>query len=156
MTNTIILSDAPKGRFLECIVSGTPKPGTCMQVKAATAKVNGRHTWEVFNGAADGERTLFAVLLEDKYQGGLITDAYVDGARGFLYFPINGDELNMLVANISGTSDSFAIGAKMMIDDGTGLLIATTGTPESEPFVVMETKAALTADTHVHCMYSNY
>ena len=155
--NEIIVSAEPGGRFLEGIVSGTPKPGTVMQLKAATEPVNGRHTWEVFNGAADAERTLIAVLLPDSLQGDIATAAYVDGERCFLYVPIAGEELNMLVANIAGTSDTFAIGDRLIVDDGTGKLIATTGSPESEPFIVLETKAtALTADALVHCMYTGY
>ena len=56
----------------------------------------------------------------------------------------------------SGTSDAFAIGDILMVDDSTGKLVATTGSPESEPFVVMETVAALTADALVHVMFTGY
>lgn len=150
----IILSNQPRGVFLEGIVDGTPKPGTVMSVVAATEPENGAYTWEPWNGAADGERSLIAVLLEDSLQGKTENDAYVSGDRCFLYVPVAGELLNMLVANISGTSDAFAITDKLIVDDGTGKLIATTGSPEIEPFMVMETKAALTADTLVKCMYT--
>jgi len=43
-----------------------------------------------------------------------------------------------------------------MVDDGTGKLIATTGTPESEPFVLLETVTDPTADTLAWTMYSGY
>ena len=68
--------------------------------------------------------------------------------------PAAGEEINVLVANIAGTSDSFAIGDLLMVNDGDGKLIATTGSPESEPFIVLETQSAITADTLIHCMYT--
>lgn len=156
--NEIIVSAEPRGRFLEGIVSGTPKPGTVMQIQAGTAADgNGKHTWEVFNADADGDQRLIAVLLPDWGQGKTATDAYVTGTRCFLYVPIAGEELNMLVANVSGTSDTFSVGDVLMVDDGTGKLIATTGSPESEPFIILEAvTTALTADTLQWCMYTGY
>lgn len=154
--NAIVLSGAPAGRFLEGIISGTPKPGTAVQISAGVEPVGGRLTWEVFNAAADGDQRLVCILLNNWALGKGPTDAYVSGERCFMYCPIPGDELKVLAANISGTGDSFAIGALLMIDDGTGKMIATTGSPESEPFVVMETVAALTADTLVHVMFTGY
>ena len=151
--STIILSSEPRGVFLGGIVSGTPKPGTCMTITTAEP-VNERHTWEAFNRDADGNRANWGVLLDDFIQGLDNDTAYVDGTHCQIYFPAKGESLLMLVANIAGTGDAFAIGDYMIIDDGTGKLIATTGSPEEEPFQVMETVAALTADTLVHCMYS--
>jgi len=152
----IIVSGEPRGVFLEGFVSGTPKPGTVMQIVAGTEPVGGRHTWEAYNADADGNQRLAAVLLPDQLQGKLATDAYASGDRCYLYAPAMGEELNMLVANISGTGDAFAIGDILMVDDGTGKLIATTGSPESEPFIVLETVAALAADALVWCMYTGY
>ena len=152
--NGIVVSSEPRGRFDECIISGTPKPGTCMSRLAATEPVGGRYTYEAYNPSADGEQLAWGVLLPDDNQGRAATAAYAAAERGFLYFPVNGDELNCLVANIAGTGDAFAIGDKLMIDDGTGKLIATTGSPETESFEVLETKAALTADTLVHVQYN--
>jgi hypothetical protein len=154
--NEIVVSSNPKGVFLEGTVSGTPKPGTVMQVSAGVEPVGGRHQWEVYNADADGDQRIIAVLDIDHLQGKLSTDAYVTGSRCFLYVPAAGEELNMLLANIAGTSDSFAIGDLLIVDDGTGKLIATTGTPESEPFVVMETVAALSADSLEHVMYTGH
>jgi len=155
--NEIIVSAEPQGRFIEGIVSGTPKPGTVMQVKAATAAdASGKHTWEVYNAAADGNQRLIAVLLPDALSGQLASTAYVTATRCFLYVPIAGEELNMLYANISGTSDAFAVADIMMVDDGTGKLVATTGTPESEPFICLEAQTALTADALVWSMFTGY
>lgn len=156
MGNGIIITSEPKGTFVEGIIDGTPKPGTVMQLKAGVEPVGGRFTYQVYDVAADGVRKQMLVLLPDLFQGRLATDAYASGERGFLYVPVAGEELNMLVANISGTGDSFAIGATLMVDDGTGKLIATTGSPQSEPFQVIETTAALTADTLVACVFTGY
>lgn len=153
--NEIIITAEPKGVFLEGFISGTPKPGTVMQVKAATEPVGGQHTWEVFNQSGDGAEALIAVLLPQKWQGKIATDAYVTGDRGQLYCPAMGEDLNMLVANISGTSDAFAIGDRMMVDDTTGKLVADSS-GDSVPFIVMETVAALTADALVWCKYTGH
>lgn len=152
--NEIILSPEPRGRFFEGTIEGTPKPGTLMQIKAATEPVNGRYTYEAYNRAADGDRYPLLVLLPDHYQGKTATDAYVTGTRGFLYAPLPGDELNVLKGDVSGTADDFAIGDMLMIDDGTGKVIATTGTPEAEPFVCLETVTDPTADQLVHVFVS--
>lgn len=156
--NSIIVSVEPRGRFIEGIVSGTPLPGTVMQIKAATEPVGGRHTWEAFNADADGDQRLIAVLLENALLGETMDTAYVDGQRCFLYVPAAGEELNMLVAAPgTGTGDAFAIGALLMVNDGDGLLVATTGSPESEPFIVMETVSdVVAAGTLTWVMYTGH
>lgn len=153
--NTIILGPG-RGIIEEVKISGTPVPGTCMTVVAATEPVAGKYTYEAFNHAADGNLSEVAVLLEDELQGKLVTDAYVTGTQGRVYFPQHGELLQMLLKNIAGTSDVFAIADQLIIDDGTGKLIATTGSPESEPFVCMETVAAITADTLATCRYTGH
>jgi len=156
--NEIILSANPRGVEKEGIVYGTPKPGTVMQIKAATEPVGGRHTWEVYNASADGDQRIIAVLLPDQLQGKIATDAYVTGSRCFLYCPAMGEELNMLVSAAgTGTGDSVAIGDLLIVDDGTGLLVATSSGEESEPFVVMETLTDVVAGgTLTHCMFTGY
>ena len=154
--NTIVISPEPRGRFVDAIIDGTPVPGTVMQIKAATEAVGGKFTYEVYNRGADGDRPqgAYAILLVDELQGLSITDAYVSGDQGRIYFPLHGDELLMLFQDVSGTGDSHAIGDIMIVDDGTGKLIATTGTPEEEPFTSMETVTQPLADTHVHTQFS--
>ncbi len=156
--NEIILSADPRGVFKEGIIDGTPKPGTVMQVKAATEPIGGRHTWEVADYGADGDQRLVAVLLADWAQGKTADNAYADGDRCFLYCPVAGEELNMRISAAgTGTGDAIAIGALLMVDDGTGLLVATTGTPESESFICMETVAdVVLAGTLCHCMYTGH
>lgn len=119
--NEIVINPEADGRIEPCIVYGTPKPGTCMQIKAATAAVNGSFTFEVYNTASDGQPGPVIVLLPDSNRGKLTTDAYVSGELGEVYWPEVGDELNMLVDASNG---DIAIGDKFVIDDGTGKLVA--------------------------------
>jgi hypothetical protein len=128
-----------------------------MTVKAAVEPVNGRFSYEPYNRSADAIKAPVLVLLEDELQGYGLNVAYVSGTRGMLYFPQVGDMLQMLVANVSGTGEAFPIGTELMIDDGTGLLIALTGTPEMKSFQSMETMAGgITADTYLLCMYTGH
>lgn len=145
--NEILVSVQPKGVFRECIVNGTPKPGTVMDLMYNTAPVNGCYLYEpagtsaavgVQGMAADGDRLPIAVLLPNKLVGGTNTDAYVSGDRGFLYYPLPGEELNMILENQSGTAEVFRYGAKLIVDDGTGKLLISASTPESEPFICLE------------------
>jgi len=158
MNGTRILCSAPyKGNIEDVIVSGTPKPGTCMEIKKATAAVGGRFTYAVAGSqaasggigmAADGDKKCIAVLLEKDDEGQTYDDAYVDGQRGRVYFPLPGDQLNMILENQSGTADVFAIGDELMVDDGTGKLLAVDTDAEAQPFTCLEAQAALTADVH--------
>jgi hypothetical protein len=146
----------PVGKTREFIIDGTPKPGTVMQVKAGVEPVNGVWTAEVYNAAADGNQRVIMVLLEDWNQGIDITTAYVSGTRGMIYFPTPGELLNMLYLDVAGTADDHAIGDIMIVGDGTGKLIATTGTPESEPFICYETVTDPAADHHTLSMFTGY
>lgn len=152
----IIVSNNPRGVFHSGIIYGTPKPGTVMQIRVSAGLVNGMWTWEVYAPGTDGERRVIAVLLEDDLQGKLATDAYVSGTVGRLYTPIAGEEMNMLMADVAGTGDDHTIGETMIVDTGTGKLIATTGSPESEPFRLLETVTDPTADQLVWTMYTGY
>lgn len=152
--NVIIHTSNPRGVTEEIIISGTPKPGTCMTIKAAVEPIGNKFNYEVFNDSADGVQNEVAILLEDELTGRLVTEAWAADQTARVYFPIMGEQFQMLLKNIAGTGDAFAIGDKLIIDDGTGLLIATTGTPEMEPFVVIETQVALTADTLVLVRYT--
>ena len=157
--NSILITNDARGRRLGGIISGTPLPGTIMQIKASTEPVNGKYTFEVYNRDADGNHPQgpIWVLLEDYLQGQTIDDAYVDGSLGQLYSPLPGDNMLCIIQDVGGTSsDSHAIGEILMVDDGTGELIATTGTPETEMFVLKETLAGLTADVLGHVEYSGH
>lgn len=157
--NTIVVTSDPKGRFVDCVVDGTPKPGTIMQLKAGTAKNGlGLFTYEAYNRDADGNRPqgAIAILREKNIIGQGVNSAYVAGEIGHLYFPLPGDELLAILADVAGTGDPHTVGEILMVDDGTGKLIATTGTPETEPFVLLESFAALTADVLAHVQFSGF
>ena len=68
----ILLTVNPKGNFLEGYVTGTPKPGTCMEIDWSESAVQGRFYWEPYGTTTadgergvggDGHRRLVAVLL---------------------------------------------------------------------------------------------
>lgn len=132
----IIVSSEPRGRFTECIVSGTPKPGTVMELLPATNPVGGRFTFRA-STRSTGAKGGIAVLLPDSLQGKLATDAYVTGTRGFLYWPAAGEELNMIVTNVAGTADDVAIGDLFGVETTTGQLKANSSYG-SAPFQALE------------------
>lgn len=144
--NKIVLKG--NGHFIEgTLASGqTPKPGQCISIKSDG-------TYEAWNGAADGERDEVIVLCENVNLGQLPTEAYADGARFVAYIPVPGDTLQVLVTS----GENISIGDKLIIDDGTGKSIETTGSPEMEPFKAMEsTGGALGADTLVKVRFTGH
>lgn len=154
-STTIITSD-PRGNMLSGYISGTPKPGTCLEIQTPFYR-GGKHLWRAYQPGTDGERRLVAVLCEDELQGKLISDAYVDGTfASRIYCPLPGDELNMLLLDVAGTADDHAAGETLIIDTGTGKLIATTGSPESEPFRLLEATTDPAADFLAPCMFTGY
>ena len=163
----IIVTSPPRGVFEKIIVSGTPKPGTCMELKNVAAK-GGRFTYEPAGTTAavsshgmnaDGDRIGIAVLVcfadtTECPPGKLATDAYVDGDPGCVYWPAPGEELNVLLQDHAGPADDIVIDDKMIVDDGTGKILRSTGTVESEPFQTRESITDPTADQLVWCKFT--
>ena len=158
----ILITAEPRGVFEEVIVVGTPKPGVMMEIVPATEPVGNVFSYAPYGTQAassdkfvtgDGNRKCVAVLFEDDAQGKTYNDAYVTGTRGKVYFPVPGEQLNMLIQNQSGTGDAFAIGDELMADDGTGKMLAVSS-PEAAPFTCLETLAALTADAWGRCRFN--
>jgi hypothetical protein len=155
--NGILVTPQPRGVFVEGYVSGTPKPGTVMEkVPGTAADDTGRFTWRVYQPGTDGEQRPIAVLLEDRLQGKGATEAYVTGDRCRVYYPAMGEDLNMLKGDVAGTGDDFTVGQILMVDTGTGKVIGTTGSPESESFQCNEAITDPTADTLVWCTYTGH
>ena len=159
----IIGSSHPRGVREECTIVGTPKPGTVMEMDYNVSPVGGVYSWQAYGTtaasggqgvSADGDRKIIAILLEKKHEGGIYSDAYADGDRGYLYYPIMGERFNMLVANISGTGDSFSVGDEMMVEDGTGKLLICDSDAEAHPFTMQESSSALTADAWKHVIFN--
>lgn len=142
--NKILVNTEPKGRRQSCIISGTPKPGTHMEMVPATGpNGSGLYTYRTLT-RADGAKGPLVVLLEDDEQGKTATDAYVSGTVGKLYWPLAGDELNLLKRDQPGTGtvgfDN--VGDLLAIDGASGMLQAG-GSLASQPYQLLED---LTAD----------
>lgn len=156
----IVVTAEPKGQFVQGYVGAglTPKPGTCVQVQAATALKGGRETWELYNADADGGRPKgpFIILLEDYLQGKQASEAYAAGDFAFGYVPLPGDELNLLLGDVAGTADDHTKGEMLIVDDTTGKFVATTGTPETEVAQLKETVTDPVADTLAWCVWTGY
>lgn len=156
--NKIVRASNPRGMFYEGIIGTglTPKPGLVMQLDLSVAEVGGRFTFVLYNLTADGNRGPVFCLREDELQGRIMTTAYAAGERCFLYIPFAGEELNMQITDVGGTADAHTIGTALIVDDGVGSLVDTTGTPESEPFILLETITPTTSDNLARVMYTGY
>ena len=158
--NEIMVSANPQGKFVEGIISGTPYPGTIVQPDTSVALVGGRQTWVVYDADADGGRPKgpFIVLREDHLQGKIHSDAYASGDRGFGYIPLAGDELNLYWKDedTGTTTNDIAAGQVGIVDDGTGLIIATTGSPETEVCMANEAANNLDGDTWVWSVWTGH
>lgn len=154
----IIVSANPQGEFTEGTIIGTPKPGTVMEIDATAAipGPGGRMSYRVYQPGTDGQRRVIWILLPDSLQGKLNTDAYVTGTRGFLYCPRAGEQFNMLLGDVAGTADDHTKGETLEVDTGTGKLIAHTGSPEADPFRLLETVTDPVADTLAWVEYTGY
>lgn len=140
--NEIVVSANPHEQgFVEGIIGAglTPYPGTAMQIDHTVALVGGRHTWVLYNRDADGNMPdgPIIILREDHMQGKTMNDAYAAGNRAFGYIPEAGDELNLRMADISGTG-TVSAGAILIIDDATGEFIVSVGSPEDEVAKLLE------------------
>lgn len=160
--NEIVLTPEPRGRRIEGVIEGGLRPGVAVQVKAgSTPDAGNRLTWQAWDKAGTGVPGLVGILDYDYLQGKTADDAIPDGKRGFIYFPLPGDEINMLVQDQSGTdaTSDFSVGDLMAIEDGTGLLIdgsVGTSTNASAPFQVMENYTDMAGDTRLHVMFTGY
>jgi hypothetical protein len=146
--NRIVINPDAKGTYEWGYLTTAEKPGTVHQRDASVALKAGKPTYKVYQPGADGENPLggYWVLVENLYEGRDATTAYAIGDFAKFYSPRMGDELNLLLANLSGTADDHALDEKMMLDTGTGKLIATTGTPEDEVAQLLEAVTDPTAD----------
>jgi hypothetical protein len=149
--NKIIVSSEPQGQLVEGIIGAglTPKPGTIMQIDASIALNNGRHTWVLFNADADGgmPKGPYILLKEDDLRGKTYDDAYAASDRAFGIIPHRGDEYNVRLLDVAGTGDDHTKGEILIVDDTTGKFIATTGSPEEEVAILLETITDPVADT---------
>jgi hypothetical protein len=157
--NLIVLTP-DRGHFVEGIINAgeTPKPGQIVQEDPTQALQGGRRVWKLYNRDADGNRPAgpLIVLTEDRRIGRTMLDAYAAGERAFGFIPLAGCELNLLYMNVSGTADDVAAGDLLTVDDSTGKVIVTTGTPEIEVAHAQEAIVDPTADTLLWSTWSGY
>lgn len=131
----IVVSELPRGVRREGIISGTPLPGQCVEIDpTVTTLSNGRVQYRVYQPGTSGNRKTIYLLEEDADQGFTSTTAYVSGTRCFVYTPVAGEEVNVLVKG--GTNPAF--GDRVMLETGSGKVIALSGSQQSEPFQMME------------------
>lgn len=123
----IIVCANPHGTFEECIVGDTSKPGTTMMMQAGTNPQGGRFTY-VASTVTTGNGRGKCILLKDTLQGKNYGDAYVSGTRGFLYWPLPGEDMNILMAGAAGTgsANAFKIGDLLAINSS-GKGVANSG-----------------------------
>lgn len=158
--NGIIVTADPKGQFEEGLVKSgeTFYPGMIVQKDLSVALVGGRHTFKIYDADQDGGRPkgAFWVVTEllQALVGGVVTGAITNRAQ--MYCPRAGEELNLLLLNIAGTADDHAVGEVLIVDDTTGKLIATTGTPETEVAILKEAVTDPTADSLLWCEWTGY
>lgn len=159
--NEIIVTADPKGQFQEGYVKTgqTFYPGMVVLRDASVALAGGVHTYKIYDESADGDQPTGAMWVVTNLLGALIgkiaSDSIAAGERFMAYSPRSGEDINLLVANLSGTADDHALGEKLMVDTGTGKLIATTGTPEMEVAQLLEVITDPTADTLAWCQWGN-
>lgn len=150
----------PKGRFSEGFAKSgqTIYPGMIVQKDPTVALKGGRHTYKIYDRDLDGDRPAgaFWVVLNDLHAmlGNAVGVAIPDGGRLEVYAPLPGDELNLLKGDVAGTGDDFTAGDLLIVDDGTGKVILTTGTPETEVAMALESIVDPTADVLVWCEWT--
>lgn len=149
--NTIRVSTVPYGSFMEGTISTASFPGTLMEIIPNTAFTNDRPSFRPRSQVAGAAGQTW-VLLDDPYQGFLPGTAYTAGTRGFLYNPLSGEEINVLVANGPGTNNPVTQGDLFAVLSNGKLYHVSVGGATSIPFQSMETLPALSADTLVWCV----
>ena len=160
--NILVNGEHGKGRYMPLYngTGGDLYPGTIVQLDTSVALKGGVHTAVVYNRDADGDRPLgpHIVALEtmQKLRGALMTDAIPSGEIFQGYVPQPGDELNLMIKDAdTGTSlNDVAAGTLLIVDDGTGYMIATTGSPEEEVAELLETVSDLAGAELGWCIWN--
>ncbi len=160
--NAIIIASEPTGYFEELFMKSgqTIYPGMAVQIDYTVAMVGGRHTAKIYDRAADGDRPIGGYFIVTSHlqsmMGAPMTDRIPDGEKALCYIPKAGEEINLLIANLAGTADDHAIGEVLMVDDGTGKFIVTTGSPQTNPATLQEAITDPTADQLAWCRWTGY
>lgn len=158
--NEVVVSAQRIGFREECVVSGTPKPGTHMEIVPSTADQQGRFTYRARGTtfSNDGSRGPLIILNVDSEQGKTRDDAYVTLTRGFLHWPLPGEEFNLLARDQPGTGTLGIenIGDRLEVDSATGMLQpygteGSTGQHTSGPYILRERRGVdVTTNVHIY------
>ncbi len=143
----IILSSDPGGVFDAGPITDTSKPGTVVEMVPASAFENGRPKWRA-SSASVGTKRGIAILVNDWLQGKLSTDAYVANTMApNIYWPLMGEELNMLVANVAGTGSAERVLQGDLLGVSAAGKLILDSTYATRPFQAMDQQRGfITAD----------
>lgn len=151
----VVASGDPQGTFRDVIISGTPVPGTILEMTTAP-EVQGKQTYGL-PARASGAKGVIWVYCPDELQGAVgvgatltpggnaVGDAAVSGTIGRIYAPVMGEDLNLCVASVAGTADDVAIGDLFGVQTATGKLLANSSFT-SAPFQSLEVITDPTTD----------
>ncbi len=149
------MTSPPRGIIIEGVINDTSKPGTVMQIDTSVAETNGRFAWKAAALGTDGYIAGCPVLCEDSLQGKLFTDAYVAGTYGRLYFPIYGEELNLLLGEVAGTGNTYAINDRLMLDADDGIMVPfIAGSSVSIAALCLETLTQVAGSKLTRCLWA--
>lgn len=159
--NRIILTPDRATPVEGYLASGeTLYPGMIVQEDPTQTEIGGRRAWKLYSRDADGNNPKgpFIIVTEDILQGKTMSDAYGTGSgtRLFGAIPKSGCEFNGYFGNQSGTADDVVKGELGIVDSGTGKIIPTTGSPETEVVQFLETLTDPTADALLHMQWTGY
>jgi len=147
----IIVSGQPQGKFKAGLLGDSSVPGTIMQVKVGlAASANGQFTWIACNTGLAGDSVVPSVLLGDQRDGLLSTTTPGNGTTIWMYVPIAGEEMNVLVGVAGGTANYLTIGERLMINGSSGVLILATGTIMQ--WIVLELVSGVASSNLTWCM----
>ena len=145
---TIIVAAFPQGKFIEGLIGTSAYPGTKMEIKNGVLPVGGRHTWQPYGlnaGMATNDPRLVAILTADNLQGFTPETQCIAGQRAFVYCPLPGEEMNVLLAGQAGTgsANAFTIGERLDSQVSgtaslTGLYIQQVTSASKADFICME------------------
>lgn len=159
--NEIVLSPRPMGRYIEGVAGAADMiPGICLTMTTAALDAGNRSTWVPWT-LSTGNTSLIGVLDFNMLFGHRATDPtqYGIGKRIRIYMAQPGDEFNMLLAALAGTTGNPAIAKGDLLGPqvNTGRLVKlATGTAggTNESFVAAEPLAVALGNEWVHCIKS--
>ena len=129
--NKIVATSEPRGHQEEGQLTEANRfPGTILQIDASITPLNGQFGWKASNPGTDGLAVLKAVLQEDFEQGVASTGtAYPQNAWVPIYMIQHGEYINLLLGEVAGTGNTYAVGDKLIVDAEDGILVPFTGSP---------------------------